>query len=113
MDGVNKRRVIYIEFYKISISYDAKEELKGIYYYIAMKLKEEKIAKRLTNKIRKEILRLQYFPKENKVIAKQDRKKLYRLIVKNYIIIYQIDIKIKTVYILHIFNSKQNYLKLI
>ena len=113
MDVKIRRSVIYIDFYKISISDDAKEELKQIYYYIAMCLKEENIARKLINKIRKEILRLQYFPKENKVIFRQGKKELYRLIVKNYIIIYQIDIKIKTVYILHIFNSKQNYLKII
>lgn len=90
--------------YNLIYSEEYNEELTLIYEYIA---------KKLITKIRKEILRLQYFPKENKVISRRRENELYRLIVKNYIIIYQIDIKIKTVYILHIFNSKQNYLKLI
>ena len=99
--------------YNLIYSLEYNEELTVIYEYVATKLNEENIAKKLITKIRKEILRLQYFPKENKVISRRRENELYRLIVKNYIIIYQIDIKIKTVYILHIFNSKQNYLKII
>jgi len=99
--------------YKILYSEEYNQELDSIYQYIAVQLKEENIARRLVSKIRKEILRLRYFPKENKIILRNPERKLYRLIVKNYVIIYQIDIKIKIVYILHIFNSKRNYIKLI
>lgn len=99
--------------YKIIYSEEYNQELEEIYYYIAIHLKEEKIAENLVKKIRKEILRLQYFPKENIVLLKNRKDKLYRLVVKNYIIIYQVNIKVKTVYILHIFNSRRNYLKLI
>ena len=34
-----------------------------------------------------------------------------RLIIKNYIIIYQVNLLKKEVYLLHIFNSRKSYLK--
>ena len=59
--------------YNLIYSLEYNEELTVIYEYVATKLNEENIAKKLITKISKEILRLQYFPKENKVIAKQGK----------------------------------------
>lgn len=67
--------------YKLLYSEEYNEELTGIYTYVSTKLNEENVAKKLITKIRKEILRLQYFPKENKVIVRQGKNELYRLII--------------------------------
>lgn len=88
-------------------------ELTSIYEYIKVKLKEEQIAKRLLTKTQKELIKLQYFPKRSRLITKDKNKKLYRLIIKKHIIIYKVNDKSKKIYILHIFNSRQNYLKFI
>ena len=89
------------------------KELTSIYEYIKVKLKEEQIAKRLLTKTQKELIELQYFPKRSRLITKDKNKKLYRLIIKKHIIIYKVNDKSKEIYILHIFNSRQNYLKFI
>ena len=73
--------------YEIIYSAEYKQELKEIYDYIALHLKENNIAKKLMIRIQEEILRLQYFPRANKVIFQEKDRKLYRLIVKNDIII--------------------------
>lgn len=89
------------------------KELTSIYEYIKVRLKEEQIAKRLLTKIQKELIELQYFPKRSRLITKDKNKKLYRLIIKKHIIIYKVNDKSKEIYILHIFNSRQNYFKFI
>lgn len=99
--------------YEIIYSTEYRQELKEIYYYIAIHLQEGMIAKKLVNKIQKEILDLEYMPRKYKILKTTNHKEIHQKTVKNYDIIYQIDIKIKKVYILHIFYFKRNYLKLI
>ena len=62
--------------------------------------------------MRHSILDLSYMPRKYKLLKKEKDIEVRKMIIKNYIIIYQIEIKIKIVYILHIFYSKRNYLKL-
>ncbi|MCI8412140.1 MAG: type II toxin-antitoxin system RelE/ParE family toxin [Clostridia bacterium] len=99
--------------YKITIMKSAKEEIEEIKKYISDRLQEPAIARKTIQKITKEISDLRYMPRKYKLLKKNKNIEIHRMSVKNYVIIYQVDIKIKTVYILHIFNSKRNYLKLI
>ena len=71
------------------------------------------IDNKLLHKIQEEILDLSYMPRKYKRLKKTRNIGIHQRNVKNYNIIYQIDIKIKKVYILHIFYSRRNYLKLI
>ena len=100
--------------YNIIYSKEYIDELTLLYQYIAIHLNEENVAKKLITRIKCEIINLRYFPKRNRLISKSKEEKLYRFIVKKkYIIVYRIDDKSKNINILHIFNSKQNYFKLI
>ena len=100
--------------YDIIYSKEYIDELTLLYQYIAIHLNEENVAKKLITRIKSEIINLRYFPKRNKLISKNKKEKLYRCIVKKkYVIIYKVDEKLKKTYILHFFNSKQNYLKFI
>lgn len=62
---------------------------------------------------KKEISDLDYMPRKYKMLKRNKEVEIRQRTVKNYNIIYQIDIKIRKVYILHIFYSKRNYLRLI
>lgn len=103
--------MVDIELYKTVITDDANKELKEIYYYIKVHLQEEVIARKLVNKIQKEIFDLEYMPRKYKILINSKRKKIYQKSIKNYNIIYEIHAN--KVYILHIFYSKRDYLKLI
>ena len=98
--------------YKVIATNDAKKEMKDIGNYISYILYEPIIAKKLIKKIQDGFLDLTYMPRKYRLLTRKNNFEIRRSIVKNYIIIYQIEIKIKTVYILHIFYSKRNYLKL-
>ncbi len=98
--------------YDIIYSKEYIDELTLLYQYISIHLNEENVAKKLITRIKSEMINLRYFPKRNKLISKNKKEKLYRFIVKKkYVIIYKVDEKSKNIYMLHIFNSKQNYLK--
>lgn len=101
------------KLYKIIIMKTAKEEMEEIKIYISDRLQEPAIARKTIQRITKEISDLRYMPRKYKLLRKNKNIEIHKMSVKNYVIIYQINIKIKTVYILHIFNSKRNYLKLI
>lgn len=92
---------------------DAKEEIKNIKIYISDKLQEPITARRTIRAIINEIEDLKYMPRKYKLLRKEKDIEIHRLIVKNYVIIYRVDIKFKKVYILHIFYLKRNYLKFI
>lgn len=92
---------------------EAREDIEGIQYYISYVLHEPNVSRRLIRKIQEEISDLDYMPRKYKILKKTKHREIHQKAVKNYNIIYQIDIKIKKVYILHIFYSKRNYLKLI
>ena len=88
------------------------EELEKIYYYICFYLHSPKVANRLYNKIKNEILSLESSPERySKIYDIKNIKNcnIRRLLVKNYIIIYQVDNIKRQVFILHIFHGSQNY----
>ena len=91
------------------IVYDNKaiDELRKIHYYIKYKLREDKIAKRLFKKIKEKLNILEEFPFLGKLITKTKNFEYRKFIIKNYIIIYKINLKEKEINILHIYNQKQ------
>ena len=91
--------------YKIVYDKEASKELENIYLYIRNTLLEENIAKKTVGNIISKIKEMEYFPFANRTI--NSRNKNRKLIVKNYIIIYNVDLESKIINILHIYNQKQ------
>ena len=104
-----KRRLKFIlkknTEYKIVYEKEAIKELENIYLYIRNTLLEENIAKKTVGNIISKIKEMEYFPFANRTI--NSRNKNRKLIVKNYIIIYNVDLESKIINILHIYNQKQ------
>ena len=82
-------------------------ELDEMYLYIRENLKEQKIAEEIVKKIRQKIRILNDFPFAYKLIKKTKNFEYRKFIIKNYIIIYKINLKEKEINILHIYNQKQ------
>ncbi len=101
------RRNKLITQFKIIYDDDAMFELDKIYLYIKERLKEDKIAKRTINNIKGKISTLRYFPFAHKLLRKTRNFEYRKFIIKNYIIIYKINLKEKEINILHIYNQKQ------
>ena len=93
--------------FKIKYDDDAMFELDEIYLYIRDELKEEKIAEKTVKKIREKIRVLNNFPFAYKLITKSKSFEYRKFIIKNYIVIYKINLKEKEINILHIYNQKQ------
>ena len=97
-----------IEIYNIIWSPSFKKELDNILYYISNVLQEPKIAKKLFLNITTQISKLKYFAEINSNFFIHNIE-LKKLIIKKYVVIYQINPENKQVYILHIFHGNQNY----
>ena len=82
-------------------------ELEKTYLYIRDELKEAKIAGKIIRKIREKIRILNNFPFVYKLLTKNKNFEYRKFIIKNYIIIYKINLKEKEVNILHIYNQKK------
>ena len=82
-------------------------ELEKTYLYIRDELKEAKIAEKIIRKIREKIRILNNFPFAYKLLTKNKNFEYRKFIIKNYIIIYKINLKEKEINILHIYNQKQ------
>lgn len=97
--------------YTFKIKYDKEyyHELREIYLYIKHRLKEEKIARKEIRKIMEKIKVLETFPRAFKLFRKEKDFEYRKFIIKNYVIIYKINFKIKEINILHIYNQKQKY----
>lgn len=85
--------------------------MRNIYEYISENLNEKKIANKLLRLIDKKIKLLEVFPLAYKLYKKEENFEYRKLIVKNYIIIYKINLKQKEIFISHIYNQKFNYNK--
>jgi len=99
--------------YKVIFTENAEIELDNIYDYISKTLLSEDSAKGLMDKIEKSALRLEIFPElcsiaEGYIINGIQYRKL---IVDNYILLYNVDEKNKKVNIIHAFYGRKNYLK--
>ena len=87
------------ERYTVSYTTGAKEDLRSIYSYVAFKLKERQVAKRLVERIRKEIRALNTFPERFQSVEWEPWASMgmRQLVVGNYIIYYLADISLKQV----------------
>ena len=76
-------------------------------------LKENNSAKRLMTEVMDKVLNLKNTPELYMKIGKKDKLKreYYRMVVKNYIILYTVDFDNKKVYISQMIYGKRNYLK--
>lgn len=93
---------------KYVINYDNsfKREIRRIYEYISEELNEIKIANKFLKIIDNKIKILEIFPFAYKLYRKEDEFEYRKLIVKNYIIIYKVNLKKREIFISHIYNQK-------
>ena len=99
--------------YKVMFTTQAAQELKEVYSYISNKLYSPKATLELMREINNKVVNISYFPRMySRLITKKIKFNKYRkIVIKNYIILYQIhDIK-REIEIVHIFNSKSNYIE--
>lgn len=95
--------------YKIKYDKECYKELEQIYLYIKHRLKEEKIAKRTIRKIMDKVKILETFPKAYKLFKKEKHFEYRKFIIRNYVVIYKVNLEEKEINILHIYNQKQKY----
>lgn len=97
--------------YKIITTETFEKELNNILYYIKFFLKEPFLSRKLQSKIITSISSLNYFPQKFAKVQNKKNTNLHKLIIDNFIIIYEISNK--SIYLLHIFHNNQNYLNLL
>ena len=101
--------------YKIHFSKDARKDLKDIYVYIKYSLQEPIIAKKLIDKIRKEIYKLEDNPTVYAIIIDEIIKKveIRKIKVNNYIVFYKVEEKNRIVEIVRIMYARRNWTKIL
>ena len=101
------------ELFEVEFTDKCIEDMEEIYEYIANNLKENNSAKRLMTEVMDKVLNLKNTPELYMKIGKKDKLKreYYRMVVKNYIILYTVDFDNKKVYISQMIYGKRNYLK--
>ena len=92
------------ESYKIIYSPQALDDLKGIYSYIAFSLKAASTAKKLVNRIRKEIRTLYTMPERYAAFKLEtwQHAGTRKLAIGNFVVIYTVDNFSRTVSIIRI-----------
>ena len=100
------------ETFEVEFTEECIEELIEIYEYISINLKENNAAKRLMTEVTDKILYLSELPELYMKIGKTDKLKreYHRMVVKNYIVLYTVDIEKRKVFISHMLYGKRNYL---
>ena len=93
-----------MEKYIIDISTEAKQDLGNILDYIKNKLLEPVVANKYLRLINEKIKSLEYYPERFGVIDSEliENKTYRKLIIKNYIVIYRVDVEKKTVHIVRV-----------
>lgn len=79
-----------IKKYKIITYPSFEEDLEKIYNYLSNILKEPNIANNLYGKVIHQISSLKYFPERNMKIFKFNKKNVRRMIIYNYVLIYEV-----------------------
>ena len=103
-----------INNYEIILTDTAKEELEEIYDYISNNLNEKLAANRLMEKIEQNFLRLENNPYSCMKVCVKPHNEIYRrLIVNNYIGLYDVEEKSKQVIIYRVLNGRMDYLNII
>lgn len=99
--------------YEIVLTDIAKEELEEIYEYISQELIEVPAANRLMDKIEQSFLRLEQNPYSCAEVHIKPHNEVYRkLVVDNYIALYEVDEKYKQVVIYRVVYGGMDYLKI-
>ena len=98
--------------YQVEFTDECIEEINEIYEYISKKLIANESAKRLIQKVKKNILLLSSNPRLYTKIEKENDIELEyrRMVINNYVVLYTIDDEKKIVYISHMYYGKRNYL---
>lgn len=100
--------------YEIVLTDTAKGELEEIYEYISLKLSEVSAANRLMNKIEHNFLRLEQNPYScEKVHIKPHNEIYHKLVIDNYIALYEVDERYRQVVIYRVVYGRMNYLEII
>ena len=98
---------------QVKFTATAKDDLRGIAYYIAEQSKDKEIAARFVKQLQEKCKILEEFP-ESGAIPK-DRVMMsagYRFLVhKEYLIFYNYEKAENTAYILAVFNAKRDYMR--
>ncbi len=99
--------------YEIVFTDTAKEELEEIYEYISEHLLEVETANRLMDKIEQSIFRLEQNPYSCVEVHIKPHNNIYRkLVIDNYIALYEIEETYKQVVIYRVLYGKRDYLKM-
>ena len=99
--------------YEIVLTDIAKEEIEEIYEYISQELSEISAANRLMDKIEQNFLRLEQNPYSCVEVHIKPHNEVYRkLVIDNYIALYEVDEKYKQVVIYRVVYARMDYLKL-
>lgn len=104
-----------MEKYTVIYSPEAMDDLRSIYSYIAFKLKEPGIAKKLVDKIRNDIRKLYEQPERYAPVEWEPWKSMgmRKLPIGNYVVLYLTDNGQKEVSITRIFYGGRNIEKII
>ena len=104
-----------MEKYTVIYSPEAMDDLRSIYSYIAFKLKEPDIAKKLVDKIRNDIRKLDEQPERYAPVEWEPWKSMgmRKLLIGNYVVLYLTDNGQKEVSITRIFYDGRNIEKII
>lgn len=103
-----------INHYEIVLTDVAQEELEDIYEYISEHLLEKSSANRIMNKIEKNILRLEENPYSCVEVHIKPHNEVYRkLVIDDYIALYEVDEKNKKIVVYRIIYGKMDYLKIL
>ncbi len=94
--------------YSVNISKDAKEDLKGIYKYIAFELLSPDTALKQLDKIEKAILSLDNLPARHRLYDEYISKDIRFLPVNNYVVFYIVDEKNMEVHIVRVLYGGRN-----
>lgn len=97
--------------YHIILSDSAFEDLDDIYNYISINLMEENTAERIISDIELNILRLEEFPYSCPEIRIKPHNDIVRkLIIDNYLVLYDVDEEKMQVNVYNIVYNKSDYL---
>ena len=99
--------------YKVILTDTAKQDLREIALYIAEESKDKEIAKAFVNELREKAKKLQEYPNRGALPDDRILKALgYKFLVhKEYLLFYMVNESEKTVYVMAIFNSKKDYMR--
>ena len=99
--------------YKVILTDTAKQDLREIALYIAEESKDKEIAKAFVNELREKTKKLQEYPNRGALPDDRILKALgYKFLLhKEYLLFYMVNESEETVYVMAIFNSKKDYMR--